>query len=232
MEKDSLTTTPSTDSKSPVNIDSSRQKKKGHTKSTSNVDKDDENNEKTLEKENSVKSKDISDSPLATKLPEEDDVVYLKIDKALLSRPDIAKLLLESENQGEQANNSVNSVNVGQQNTFTSSVVPPQQPTGLAGAPPQPPIHSQLASIAPVMPVQYQQGYYMQPAQAVQSVPYVAEEQEVVTFTTGQRLVNVFCVKCFIFQILHADNNSVLCEESNTGLLSIVYTISLFWVSD
>ena len=208
-------------------MDSSRQKKKGHTKSTSNVDKDDENNEKTPEKENSVKSKDISDSPLATKLPEEDDVVYLKIDKALLSRPDIAKLLLESENQDEQANNSVNSVNVGQQNTSTSSVVPTQQPTGLAGAPPQPPIHSQSAPIAPVMPVQYQQGYYMQPAQAVQSVPYVAEEQEVVTFTTGQRLVNVFCVKCFIFQILHADNSSVLCAESNAIIFNCLHNKSI-----
>ena len=81
-------------------------------------------------KKKTVKSKDISYSPLATKLPEEDDVVYLKIDKALLSRPDIAKLLLESENQGEQANNLVNPVNVGQQNTSKSSVVPPQQPTG------------------------------------------------------------------------------------------------------
>ena len=66
--------------------------------------------------------------PWQLKLPEEDDVVYLKIDKALLSRPDIAKLLLESENQAEQANNLVNSVNVGQQNTSTSSVVPLNSP--------------------------------------------------------------------------------------------------------
>ena len=64
VEKDSLNTTPSTDSKSPVNMDSSKKKKKVNVKSVSNVDKDYENNEKTPEKQNSVKSKDNSESPL------------------------------------------------------------------------------------------------------------------------------------------------------------------------
>ena len=210
VEKDSVTTTPSTDSKSPVNMGSSRNKKKSHEKSGSNFDKDNiENNEKTPVKENSGKSKDNSESPLATKLPQEEDVMYLKIDKALLSRPDIAKLLLESENPDEQANTSVNA---GLLNTSTSSAskdifIPPQQPTGLAA--PAPPMQSQTAPIAPVMPVQYQQGYFMQSApqsanlQSLPSIPFVSEEQEVVTFTTGQRLVMAFCVKCFDFQILH-----------------------------
>ena len=181
MEKDSLTTTPSSDSKSPVNTESSKKKKKSHDKS------DKENNEKTPVKENSRKSKDNSESPLATKLPQEEDVMYLKIDKALLSRLDIAKLLMKSENADELANTSVN---VGQ-NTSTSSIskdifIPPQHPSGLAAAAPVPPMQSQTAPVAPVMPVQYQQGYFMQPAQqqsasmqSLQSVPFVAEEEEV-----------------------------------------------------
>ena len=138
-------------------------------------------------------------------MSQEEDVVYLKIDKALLSRPDIAKLLLESENADELANTSVNA---GLQNTSTSSIskdifVPPQHPSGLAAPAPTPLMQSQTALVAPVMPVQYQQGYFMQPAQH-QSATFVAEEEEVTTFTTGQRLVMVFCVKCFDFQILHA----------------------------
>ena len=130
--------------------------------------------------------------------------------KALFSRPDIAKLLLESENPNKQANTSVNA---GLLNTSTCSAskdifIPPQQPTGLAAPPP--PMQLQTAPIAPVMPVQYQQGYFMQSAQSqsanlqsLPSVPFVSEEQEVVTFTTGQRWVMAFCVKCFDFQILH-----------------------------
>ena len=191
---------------------SSRNKKNLHKKSGSNFDKDNiESNEKTPVKENSGKSKDNLESPLATKLPQEEDVMYLKIDKALLSRPDIAKLLLESENPNEQANTSVNA---GLLNTSTSSAskdffIPPQQPTGLAAPAPAPLMQSQTAPIAPVMPVQYQQGYFMQSAlqsanlQSLPSIPFVSEEQEVVTFTTGQKLVMAFCVKCFDFQILH-----------------------------
>ena len=58
-----------------------------------------------------------------------------------------------------------------------------------------------------------------------QSVPYAAEEQEVVTFTTGQRLVNIFCVKCLIFQILQADNSSVL--ESNFIIFNCLHNKSI-----
>ena len=51
VEKDSLTTTPSTDSKSPVNTDSWKKWKKVHNKSAPDVDKDNENNEKIPEKQ-------------------------------------------------------------------------------------------------------------------------------------------------------------------------------------
>ena len=180
--------TPSSESKIPVNMESSKKKKKLHDRS------DKENNENTPVKENSGKSKDNSESPLASKLPQEEDVIYLKIDKALLSRLDIAKLLMESENTDEPANTSVN---VGQ-NTSTSSIskdifIPPQHLLGLAPAAPALLMESQAAPIAPVMLVQYQQGYFMQPAQqqsasmqSLQKFPFVAEEEEVITFTTAK----------------------------------------------
>ena len=93
-------------------------------------------------------------------MPQEEDVLYVKFDIALLTRPDIAKLILESENQEEQANNSVA---VGA-NTSTTSVskepfVPPQHPPGLSQATPALLMHPQTVPIVPIMPVHTNKGF-------------------------------------------------------------------------
>ena len=141
-----------------------------------------------------VESKDKS--PLAQKLPDDDDnIVYLKMHSSLLSRLEIQKLLSESQ-QNANANEQSGS-NASQSTTTTA--LDSNQPVATVPNIQQP--------LVPTLPTQHQLPPTMQPPSAVQPVPpvlspqlclynissqyflppapYVGANEEIVTFSTG-----------------------------------------------